>query len=85
MQPGRDPPLPPETNQCRIATVAQDVSSPTHYSYGPSLWGVGDRVWLETATPPVLGKENGRQAVNAPASPFQVGAGFRLGPGWNHK
>ena len=25
--------------------------------YGLSLWGMGDRVWLETATPPVIGKE----------------------------
>jgi len=38
---------------------------------------MGDRVWLETATPPVLGKENGRQAANTPASTsFQVDAGF---------
>ena len=39
---------------------------------------MGDRVWLETATPPVFGKEIGRQVADSPASSFQTDAGFFL-------
>jgi hypothetical protein len=40
------------------------------------LRGMGDRVGLETAVPPVLGKENGRQAVHTLVSIFLGGHQF---------
>jgi hypothetical protein len=42
----------------------------------PVLWCVADRVLLETATPPVFGKENARQVIHDLHDSFVSHAGY---------